>query len=227
MAKWRKTKGVHHRRENGKEITYKQGCVIDAEEEELRIHDPSLSTWQRVEDDTKIMPSISDNCDIRSKEEWRYLFNQSSWILGNKPIPLREMISNKDLLWQRETDEIDKDGFHIGSLKLAEESLQNAWNEWDYHNAVQPVSGFRKEPHGKFLSNIWKAEALIEVITEEIICLRQKLQPVLKSEEAAKKRREQREAEQKKLFANHPAFKKEGVLRCKPTPRELKRTLAE
>jgi hypothetical protein len=46
--KFKKIRGKHNRRENGREVHYASGDIIEATEEELRIHDPKLVTWEKV-----------------------------------------------------------------------------------------------------------------------------------------------------------------------------------
>ena len=52
--KFKKLRGTHNRKEGRVLKTYKSGDVIEVEsDEELRIHDPNLATWQLIEDKTE------------------------------------------------------------------------------------------------------------------------------------------------------------------------------
>ena len=63
VSTYKKLAGKHYRVENGIEVEYKIGSVIEATAEELKKHDPALATWQLIketkEDEKPKIPEVS------------------------------------------------------------------------------------------------------------------------------------------------------------------------
>lgn len=204
MPKFRKIAGVYARREDGKLVTYRQGDVIDATEEELKEVDENLLTWERVEDDS---PVSTDGG--RTKENFLFAMRGNSSILHPDRLGVGQMLDLRKELYLRETNDVDDERQPIGELAKAKLQLEKALDAAAYARDVEPVS---ERTDGPLMSDeIARCQAVIALIEEEIAVLRKRLKPQLEQENKAAAITEERKRDQARKLAFHPAFRTNPV----------------